>query len=61
MHEKKELDSLTHDNKELLALESSSDTKQIESDKFVEDYKEISDMINELVDEVVYDKIDQRC
>jgi hypothetical protein len=53
MHDKKELDSLVQDNKELLALESGSDKQQIESDKFVEDYKEISDMINELVDEVL--------
>jgi hypothetical protein len=52
MHEKREIDSLLQDNKDILALETSGDRKQIESEKFIEDYKEISTMINELVDEV---------
>jgi hypothetical protein len=52
MHDKKMLDSLTQENKDLLALESGTGGKQMESDKFMEDYKEISGMINELVDEV---------
>ena len=52
MQEKRELDSLTQDNKEILALETSNDRQQTESEKFMADYKEISDMINELVDEV---------
>jgi hypothetical protein len=51
MQEKRELDSLTQDNKEILALENSNDRKALESERFMEDYKEISEMINELVEE----------
>ena len=53
MHSKKYIDPLTEKNKELLGLENPQEI-QIDNAKFEKDYQEISLLINDLVNEVLF-------
>jgi hypothetical protein len=51
MHERNFIDSMTPVNKELLGLENNN-AEQTNTDKFANDYKEINEIISELINEV---------
>jgi hypothetical protein len=53
MHTNKYIDSMTDKYKELLGLENPQDS-QIDNEKFASDYEEISTLINDLVNEVIF-------
>jgi hypothetical protein len=50
MHEKNQIDALTPSNKELLGLENTPEDTNTEN--FAQDYKEINELISEIIKEV---------